>query len=135
MVNNLHETFMFCSSNCVVNSRVFTGTLQGERSSAINPQKLNGIMRLFHNLSLQSEEDKLGKNRDLRLNIREKTESNAGDVSLEQWIGPQIQLKAMFHRKRKIPSLRLSKITEKVLMLVVKSQFLRKISLLMIWTS
>ncbi|GAV89229.1 RPAP2_Rtr1 domain-containing protein [Cephalotus follicularis] len=101
MVYDLRETYMFCSSNCVVNSRAFAGTLQGERSSALNPEKLNSIMRLFENLSLQSEEDKLGKNRDLRLNIHEKTESNAGDVSLEQWIGPSNAIEGYVPQKKK----------------------------------
>ncbi|XP_050237011.1 putative RNA polymerase II subunit B1 CTD phosphatase RPAP2 homolog [Mercurialis annua] len=83
-VYDLHETYMYCSSGCLVNSQAFGGSLQEERCSVLNPVKLNAIHRMFDNLSLDSE--LLGKNGDLgisNLKIQEKSEINVGEVSLE----------------------------------------------------
>lgn len=90
-VYDLHETHMYCSSSCVVNSRAFAGSLQEEKCSVLNPAKLNEVFGLFENMSLDSEGN-LGNKGDLGfpdLKIEEKVETKVGgDVSLEQWIGP-----------------------------------------------
>ncbi|KAJ7975905.1 RNA polymerase II subunit B1 CTD phosphatase RPAP2 [Quillaja saponaria] len=89
-VYDLHETYMFCSSSCVVNSKAFSGSLQDERCPVLDSEKLNVVLRLFGNLNLETE-DNLGKNGDLGLSglqIQEKTETIKGEVSLEQWVGP-----------------------------------------------
>lgn len=89
-VYDLQETYMYCSSNCLINSRAFAANLQEERSSALNPAKLNKILKLFDGLSSVSAVD-MGKNGDLgfsELKIQEKTDREAGNLSLEEWIGP-----------------------------------------------
>ncbi|KAL6959034.1 protein-serine,threonine phosphatase, partial [Sarracenia purpurea var. burkii] len=89
-VYDLHETYMYCSTNCVVSSRAFAGSLQEERGSALDSAKINEILKLFEGLSLDSKEI-LGRNGDLgfsELNIQEKTNGKAGEVSLDEWIGP-----------------------------------------------
>ncbi|KAH7835733.1 hypothetical protein Vadar_029305 [Vaccinium darrowii] len=89
-VYDLHETYMYCSTSCVVNSGTFAGSLQEERCSVLDSARLNQIMRLFEGLSLDSKED-LGKNGDLglsELKIQERTNIKAGEVSMEEWIGP-----------------------------------------------
>lgn len=89
-VYDLHETYMYCSSSCVISSRTFSGSLQEERCLVLNPAKLNEVLMLFDNFSLGSE-GSLGKNGDLgfsNLKIEEKTEKVEGEVSFEQWIGP-----------------------------------------------
>lgn len=89
-VYDLHETYMYCSTSCVVNSRTFAGSLQEERCSVLDSAKINQIMRLFEGLSLDSQEN-LGKNGDLglsELKIQERTDIKAGEVSMEDWIGP-----------------------------------------------
>ncbi|XP_059648391.1 putative RNA polymerase II subunit B1 CTD phosphatase RPAP2 homolog [Cornus florida] len=89
-VYDLHETYMYCSTDCVVNSRTFAGSLQEDRCSVLNSAKLNEILRLFEGMSLNTKED-LGKKGDLgfsKLKIKEKTDTKVGEVSLEQWIGP-----------------------------------------------
>ncbi|XP_030926052.1 putative RNA polymerase II subunit B1 CTD phosphatase RPAP2 homolog isoform X2 [Quercus lobata] len=89
-VYDLQETYMYCSSSCAVNSQAFAKSLQDERCSVVNSEKLNEVLRLFGNTSLDSEGN-LGKNGDLGLSglkIQEKKEIKAGEVSLEQWIGP-----------------------------------------------
>uniref|UniRef100_A0A5B7AHD1 RNA polymerase II subunit B1 CTD phosphatase RPAP2 homolog n=1 Tax=Davidia involucrata TaxID=16924 RepID=A0A5B7AHD1_DAVIN len=89
-VYDLHETHMYCSTSCVVNSRAFAGSLQEERCSVMNSAKLDEILKLFEGLSLDSKED-LGKNGELgfsELKIQEKTDRKVGEVSLEEWIGP-----------------------------------------------
>ncbi|XP_052193179.1 putative RNA polymerase II subunit B1 CTD phosphatase RPAP2 homolog isoform X2 [Diospyros lotus] len=89
-VYDLNETYMYCSTGCVVNSRAFAGSLQEERCSVLSSAKLNEILRLFESLGLDREAG-LGKNEDLglsELRIQEKTDVKAGQVSLEEWIGP-----------------------------------------------
>ncbi|KAJ6677376.1 hypothetical protein OIU85_010535 [Salix viminalis] len=75
-VYDLHETYMYCSSSCVINSRTFAGSLQEERCLVLNPAKLSEVLMLFDNFSLDSE-GSLGKNEELgfsNLKIEEKTE-------------------------------------------------------------
>lgn len=89
-VYDLCETYMYCSTNCVVNSRAFAGSLPEERSSTFNPSKLNEVLRLFEGPSLDSEVD-LGRKGELGLSglkIQEKWQVKSGEVSLEEWIGP-----------------------------------------------
>lgn len=89
-VYDLQETYMYCSSGCVINSRAFVISLQEERCSILDTAKFDQVMMLFEGLSLSSEEG-LGKNGDLGmsdLKIHEKMEAKSGDVSLEEWIGP-----------------------------------------------
>ncbi|CAI9765249.1 unnamed protein product [Fraxinus pennsylvanica] len=89
-VYDLHETYMYCSSSCLINSRAFAGSLQEERSSTLNLAKLNEVLNMFEGLSLNSKVD-MGKNGDLglsELKIQEKTNNKAGEVSVEEWIGP-----------------------------------------------
>ncbi|XP_014513955.1 putative RNA polymerase II subunit B1 CTD phosphatase RPAP2 homolog [Vigna radiata var. radiata] len=89
-VYDLQETYLFCSSNCVVSSKAFAGSLQVERCSALNPEKINNILKLFENLNLEQTEN-VGKDGDVGLSdlkIQEKTVTSSGEVSLEEWVGP-----------------------------------------------
>ncbi|EOY34547.1 F2P16.20-like protein isoform 3, partial [Theobroma cacao] len=82
-VYDLQETYMFCSTNCLINSRAFAGSLQEERCSVLNHAKLNDILSLFGDLDL--DDNDLGKNGDLgfsNLRIKENEEVKAEDVSL-----------------------------------------------------
>ncbi|KAL3515895.1 hypothetical protein ACH5RR_022797 [Cinchona calisaya] len=90
-VYDLHETYMYCCTSCVVNSRAFAASLQEERSSTLNPVKLNEILRLFEGLSLEDPKGNFGKDSNLgssKLKIQEQTDTATGEVSLEEWIGP-----------------------------------------------
>ncbi|KAK4491336.1 hypothetical protein RD792_002072 [Penstemon davidsonii] len=89
-VYDLQETYMYCSSSCLINSRAFAESLEKERSSTLNPAKINEVMKLFEGLSLESGLN-MGKNGDLgmsELKIQEKIDKEAGEVPLEEWIGP-----------------------------------------------
>lgn len=89
-VYDLQETYMYCSSGCVINSRAFAMSLQDERCLILNSEKLNEVLSLFGNLRLDSGDD-LGKNGDLGfsgLKIQENSPTKVREVSLEQWIGP-----------------------------------------------
>ncbi|KAL0364882.1 UNVERIFIED_CONTAM: putative RNA polymerase II subunit B1 CTD phosphatase RPAP2 [Sesamum angustifolium] len=90
-VYDLQETYMYCSSSCLINSRAFAASLQEERSSALNSAKLNDVLKLFDGLSSDSAVDMGTNHGDLglsELKIQEKTDTEAGRVSLEEWIGP-----------------------------------------------
>ncbi|CAH9050534.1 unnamed protein product [Cuscuta epithymum] len=89
-VYDLRETYMYCSANCAVNSRAYACNLPEERSSTLNPSKLNDVLRAFEQLGLDSEVD-LGRKGDLgfsELKIQERVELMGGKVSLEEWAGP-----------------------------------------------
>lgn len=85
-VYDLQETSRFCSTDCLINSRVFAGSLQEQRCSVLNHAKLNAIFSLFDDVDLNDED--LGENGDLgfsNLKIKENEEIKAGEVSL---VGP-----------------------------------------------
>lgn len=89
-VYDLYETYKYCSTECVVDSRAFAGSLQEERCSVLNSAKLNEVLRLFDGLSLNSKGD-MGRDGDLglsKLKIQEKSGPVNGGVSMEEWVGP-----------------------------------------------
>ncbi|CAL0299462.1 unnamed protein product [Lupinus luteus] len=101
-VYDLHETYMYCSSNCVVNSKAFAGSLQDERCLVLDPEKLNNVLKLFGDMDVEPLE-KLGKGGDLGLSslkIEEKTETSTGEVSLEQWVGPSNAIEGYVPKQR-----------------------------------
>lgn len=107
-VYDLNETYLFCSTGCVVNSRTFAGTLQEERCSVLNPSKLNEILKLFEGLI----SDGLGKNGDLglsNLKIKENVETNAGEVTLEQWMGPSNAIEGYVPQRERVSKISSSK--------------------------
>nr|GMC53585.1 putative RNA polymerase II subunit B1 CTD phosphatase RPAP2 homolog isoform X1 [Ipomoea batatas] len=88
-VYDLRETYMYCSTNCAVNSRAFASSFPEERSSTLHPSKLNEVLRLFEVPRLDSEVD-LGRKGGLgsfELKIQEKVEVKS-EASPGEWIGP-----------------------------------------------
>ncbi|KAL5700709.1 protein-serine/threonine phosphatase [Ranunculus cassubicifolius] len=86
-VYDLHETYLYCCTSCVVNSRVYAESLQPERPLVSNSGKINEILKLFGDLGSKD----LGKNGDLGfgdLKIEEKLDVKMGQMSLDDWIGP-----------------------------------------------
>ncbi|XP_022730560.1 putative RNA polymerase II subunit B1 CTD phosphatase RPAP2 homolog isoform X2 [Durio zibethinus] len=85
-VYDLLETNMFCSADCLINSRAFASILQEERCSVLNHAKLNEVSSLF--VDLNFDDEGLGKNGDLgfsNLRIKENEEIKTEEVSL---VGP-----------------------------------------------
>ncbi|CAI9101354.1 OLC1v1038657C1 [Oldenlandia corymbosa var. corymbosa] len=90
-VYDLQETYMYCSAECVINSRAFASSLLEERSSALNPAKLNQVLRLFEGLGLEDSKTDVGEKSKFgpsALKIQEKMDRRAGEVTLEEWMGP-----------------------------------------------
>ncbi|XP_031404135.1 putative RNA polymerase II subunit B1 CTD phosphatase RPAP2 homolog isoform X2 [Punica granatum] len=109
-VYDLHETYMYCSSGCVVNSRTFAGTLQDERCSVLNPAKLDEVLRLFDGSSLgRKEEEDDGDFGLSKLKIQEKEEVKSGEVTTEQWAGPSNAIEGYVPQKERKPAPRRSK--------------------------
>ncbi|KAL0335387.1 UNVERIFIED_CONTAM: putative RNA polymerase II subunit B1 CTD phosphatase RPAP2 [Sesamum radiatum] len=103
-VYDLQVTYMYCSSSCLINSRAFAASLQEERSSALNSAKLNDVLKLFDGLSSDSAVDMGNNHGDLglsELKIQEKTDTEAGEVSLEEWIGPSNAIDGYVPRKER----------------------------------
>ncbi|KAK7282529.1 hypothetical protein RIF29_11386 [Crotalaria pallida] len=102
---------MYCSSDCVVNSKAFAASLQDERCSVLDPEKLNNVLRLFGDMNVEPVEN-LGKDGDLglaNLKIEEKTETSTGEVSLEQWVGPSNAIEGYVLKQRDSNSKRSSR--------------------------
>ncbi|KAL5067517.1 hypothetical protein RYX36_018404 [Vicia faba] len=114
-VYDLHETYMFCSSSCIVSSKAFAGSLQDKRCSVLDPEKLNNVLRLFGNLNMEPMENfgKDGKLGFSGLEIKDKTETGTGEVSLEQWIGPSNAIEGYLPKKRDNSSKGSQKTTKK----------------------
>ncbi|KAK7355038.1 hypothetical protein VNO80_14283 [Phaseolus coccineus] len=113
-VYDLQETYMFCSSNCVVSSKAFSGILQAERCSALDPEKLNNVLGLFENLNLEQTEN-VRNDGDLglsNLKIQEKV-TTSGEVPLEQWVGPSNAIEGYVPKPRERESKGLRKNVKK----------------------
>ncbi|XP_043699067.1 putative RNA polymerase II subunit B1 CTD phosphatase RPAP2 homolog [Telopea speciosissima] len=89
-VYDLQETYMYCSSGCLINSRAFAGSLQPERCLVSNPLKINEVLNLFGDSSI--DESVFGKKGDLGLSdlkIQEIEDTKTvGELSMENWVGP-----------------------------------------------
>ncbi|VVB15209.1 unnamed protein product [Arabis nemorensis] len=87
-VYDLQETRKFCSADCLISSRAFSGSLQEARTSDFDTVKLNEILGLFTDSDVK---DAFDVSEDLglsKLTIRENFEVRGGELSLEQWMGP-----------------------------------------------
>ncbi|KAF8034800.1 hypothetical protein BT93_C0961 [Corymbia citriodora subsp. variegata] len=105
-VYDLHETYMYCSPGCVVNSRAFAGSLQPERCAVLDLRKMEEVLRVFGDKGLGSEEgeeervDGVGELGMSGLKIKENEEVRAGEVSLEEWVGPSDAIEGYVPRRR-----------------------------------
>ncbi|CAN1170659.1 Putative RNA polymerase II subunit B1 CTD phosphatase RPAP2 homolog [Linum perenne] len=100
-VYDLHETYMYCSSSCLVNSRAFAGILQEQRSLVQNPNKIAEILRLFDPSNLESAEA-AWKKPDLAMSnlvIQEKGEVKAGEVPPVDYTGPSNAIEGYVPRR------------------------------------
>uniref|UniRef100_A0A803PVX3 RNA polymerase II subunit B1 CTD phosphatase RPAP2 homolog n=1 Tax=Cannabis sativa TaxID=3483 RepID=A0A803PVX3_CANSA len=89
-VYDLQETYMYCSSDCVVNSGTFGRSLNEERCSILDSSKIDAVLALIGDSSSKNEVG-LGKDGDLgfsKLTIKENTETHDGKLNLEDWAGP-----------------------------------------------
>ncbi|XP_057539738.1 putative RNA polymerase II subunit B1 CTD phosphatase RPAP2 homolog [Amaranthus tricolor] len=88
-VYDLHETYSYCCTSCLINSKAFAGSLNEERCLALTPGKIKEVLGLFENVCLgkedEAESEELGL---LKLIIKENDEIRGGVVSIEEWIGP-----------------------------------------------
>ncbi|CAM8895699.1 unnamed protein product [Rhodiola kirilowii] len=101
-VFDLQETDAYCSYSCVVNSRAFAVSLQEERSSDLNPTKIENVMRKFACLSLEANSEGFGKNDNLgvsKLMIQEKNALNGENMHLVNWVGLSNAIEGYVPRK------------------------------------
>ncbi|RWW05427.1 hypothetical protein BHE74_00028130 [Ensete ventricosum] len=94
-VYDLEETYKYCCEACVVSSRAFSATLSSDRSSDVSASKIEDILGLFRRQ--ESSDGDLGMDGDLgisSLTIRERSDAEKGEVSLDEWIGPSNAIEA-----------------------------------------
>ena len=84
-VYDLQETYKFCSENCVVSSRSFSGSLMLDRCDSVGFAKVSGILKLFEKQKAEDNflETELGLS---KLSIREKS-GEIGEVIGDERIG------------------------------------------------
>nr|XP_043637543.1 putative RNA polymerase II subunit B1 CTD phosphatase RPAP2 homolog [Erigeron canadensis] len=90
-VYDLLETRMYCSTQCIVDSRTYAESLEDERSLDLDRGKIDKVVKLFEGLSLKNEMGLGDKNDDFgmgKLSIKEKEDASIGIVSMEEWVGP-----------------------------------------------
>ena len=80
-VYDLHETYLYCCTSCLINSKAFAGSLNEERCLALTPGKIKEVLGLFENVCLgkedEAESEELGL---LKLIIKENDEIRGGVV-------------------------------------------------------
>ncbi|KAL0909892.1 hypothetical protein M5K25_020801 [Dendrobium thyrsiflorum] len=91
-IYDLEETYKYCSEACQARSMAFSKSLSAERVCDLNPlnqARIEKALRLFGNWDVGGEE--FGDEGDLgikSLSIKDKRIAGAGEVSLNEWIGP-----------------------------------------------
>ncbi|KAM1549215.1 hypothetical protein ACFX1Z_010303 [Malus domestica] len=86
-VYDLHETYMYCSSSCLIGSKAFAQSLSEERCDVLDYGKVEKVLRAFGDVGLDKEEVGLGETRDLgisKLKIEEKNEAEIGDLGISK---------------------------------------------------
>ncbi|KAK1318805.1 hypothetical protein QJS10_CPB04g01066 [Acorus calamus] len=86
-VYDLQETYKYCSSGCLVSSRAFSSSLEDGRpvDAAMDPAKIDRVMRMFEGLSLGGRDGDLGMS---KVKITEKSDRTVGEAPFEEWVGP-----------------------------------------------
>ncbi|KAH7571272.1 hypothetical protein JRO89_XS04G0012500 [Xanthoceras sorbifolium] len=80
-VYDVQEMYLYCSTECLVNSKAFCGSLKEERCLVSNPSKIDEVLRLFDELKIEEEsgggrERKVGDG----LEIKENVETKVGEM-------------------------------------------------------
>ena len=92
-VYDLQETYSYCCEECLIGSRALKGSMGDERRADVDVRKakVEEVLRLFGYLDGDEEGDEVMRGESLgsvKLEIREKESVKAGDVKLDEWIGP-----------------------------------------------
>ncbi|CAB4285084.1 unnamed protein product [Prunus armeniaca] len=86
-VYDLHETYMYCSSRCVIESKAFAQSLSEERCDVLDFGKVERILRAFGDVGFDKGEVGFGEIGDLgisKLKIEEKVETGIGDLGISR---------------------------------------------------
>ncbi|KAH0453944.1 hypothetical protein IEQ34_018268 [Dendrobium chrysotoxum] len=88
-IYDLEETYKYCSEACQVRSMAFSKSLSTERVCDLNQARIEQALRLFGNWDVGGEEFRDEGDLGIKsLSIKEKGIAGAGEVSLNEWIGP-----------------------------------------------
>ncbi|XP_008246291.1 PREDICTED: putative RNA polymerase II subunit B1 CTD phosphatase RPAP2 homolog [Prunus mume] len=86
-VYDLHETYMYCSSRCVIESKAFAQSLSEERCDVLDFGKVERILRAFGDVGFDKGEVGFGEIGDLgisKLKIEEKVKTGIGDLGISR---------------------------------------------------
>ncbi|KAB2621680.1 RNA polymerase II subunit B1 CTD phosphatase RPAP2-like protein [Pyrus ussuriensis x Pyrus communis] len=76
-VYDLHETYMYCSSSCLIESKAFAQSLSEERCDVLDYDKVERVLRAFGDVDFDKGEVGLG-------GIKEKSEADSGDLGISK---------------------------------------------------
>lgn len=84
-VYDVREMYLYCSTNCLVNSKAFSGSLKEERSAVVNEKKIKEVLRVVIGKveDVENVESKIVKLfGGLEVKENENVERNIEDVSV-----------------------------------------------------
>lgn len=115
-VYDLQESYQFCSEECLINSKLFAGTLVVERRDEMSGVKIldaldsfEGVSKVVNDRDNKKEAGKFYRDLEVgdlgfsNLKIREKSDVNKGEVlPFEEWIGPSNAIEGHVPRDRNL---------------------------------
>ncbi|GJM94512.1 hypothetical protein PR202_ga11160 [Eleusine coracana subsp. coracana] len=92
-VYDLEEARKFCSERCLVTSAAFAASLPPERPFGVPPDRLDAMVALVESgggpgLGFPAAEDGKKEGKAMKVEIKEKEVAGAGEVTIQDWIGP-----------------------------------------------
>ncbi|KAL6607887.1 hypothetical protein ACP70R_040950 [Stipagrostis hirtigluma subsp. patula] len=106
-VYDLEEARKFCSERCLVASAAFAASLPPERPYGVPPDRLDAVVALVEGgggagLGFGSPDGKKKEEEGRKVEIREKEVAGAGEVALQDWIGPSDAIEGYVPRHDRI---------------------------------
>jgi RNA polymerase II-associated protein 2 len=103
-VYDLEEARKFCSERCLVASAAFAASLPSDRPFGVPPGRLDALVALVQSgrrpelgFSAAAGGNKGGQG--IKVEIKEKEVSGAGEVTLQDWIGPSDAIEGYVPRR------------------------------------
>ncbi|CAL4910477.1 unnamed protein product [Urochloa decumbens] len=105
-VYDLEEARKFCSERCLVASAALAASLSPDRPFGIPPERLDAVVALVESggagegqgLGFQGADGKK-KDEERKLEIKEKEVAGAGEVTLQDWVGPSDAIEGYVPRR------------------------------------
>jgi hypothetical protein len=106
-VYDLEEARKFCSERCLVASAALAASLPADRPFGVPPERLDAVVALVEaggagegqGLGFRDADGKANKDEGRKLEIKEKEVAGAGEVKLQDWVGPSDAIEGYVPRR------------------------------------